>query len=63
MGKLTKRELLCVVMFGLVVGAALGVAGSFDYQDEQDQIDEYKMMVCAGYWPDYQKMKPECPNE
>ena len=63
MGKLTKRELLCVVMTGLMLGAALGVAQFFDYEDEIERANEYKMMVCAGYWPDYQKMKPEWPNE
>ena len=60
MGKLTKRELLCVVMTGLLLGAALGVAGSFDYEDETDRVNEYNMMVCAGYWPDYEKRNPEC---
>ena len=60
MGKLTKRELLCVVMTGLLLGAALGVAGSFDYEDEVERASEYNMMVCAGYWPDYENRKPEC---
>ena len=63
MGKLTNKQFAGACGVGFLIGILVGVAGALDYQDEQDQIDEYKMMVCAGCWPDYQKMKPECPNE
>jgi hypothetical protein len=39
----------------------LGIAGMWDYEDAVDQDAEYRMMVCAGYWPDYEDRKPDCP--
>ena len=60
---MTLKQRLAILGVAIFFGLIIGVAGGLDYQDEQDQIEEYKMMVCAGYWPDYRQTKPECPNE
>lgn len=38
----------------LAVVAALGVVGSFDYEDAQNQEMLYCDNVKAGTWPDYE---------
>lgn len=57
---MTLKQRLAILGVASFFGLIVGVAGGLDYQDQQDQLDEYQMMVCAGYWPDYQQLKPEC---
>ena len=45
-----------VIMF---VGV-IGLVGAMDYEDEVLQQQHYIEMVCAGHWPDYNDISPEC---
>jgi len=38
----------------------LGCVGEMDYQDAVDEADHYTDMVCNGYWPDYERLSPDC---
>ena len=38
----------------------LGCVGELDYQDAVDEADHYTDMVCNGYWPDYERLNPDC---
>ena len=48
-----------VTVIIVLVGALLFV-GTGDYNEEKREGQEYKDMVCHGYWPDYRKVKPMC---
>jgi len=53
-------QLLAVVLVAL---AFLSV-GSFDYQDELDELEYYCSMVREGAWPDYKEIfEKECKTE
>lgn len=52
-------RLYTAMAFSAVI-IALGIAGIWDYEDAVQTDAEYKMMVCAGYWPDYEDRKPDC---
>ena len=52
-----------------VIGAAalaallivlVGLVGNGDYEAALSEEVHYKRMVCAGTWPDYQRIKPDC---
>jgi len=43
-----------------LITIAIAIASSMDYTDEANQDSEYTSMVCAGHWPDYQSIQPEC---
>jgi sulfite exporter TauE/SafE len=49
--------IIMALMFALL---ALGIAGSGDYQEAQDQAEFYDEMVCKGLWGDYRNRKPVC---
>ena len=38
----------------------IGLVGAMDYEDEVLQEKHYIEMVCAGHWPDYKEISPEC---
>lgn len=38
----------------------LVLASSMDYSDEKNEVSEYTSMVCAGHWPDYEQLEPDC---
>lgn len=40
----------------------LGCVGEMDYQDAVDEADHYTNMVCMGYWPDYERLNPDCSS-
>ena len=44
----------------IVLVAAIGLAGRWDMQEAQRQAEQYRDMVCAGAWPDYDNREPEC---
>ncbi len=54
------RKIITVIIF--VVGAFLFL-GTQDYKEQVHQEEQYKEMVCHGYWPDYKKVKPTCEVE
>jgi hypothetical protein len=43
-----------------LIATLLVIASSMALTDEADEASEYASMVCAGAWPDYQKIEPEC---
>jgi len=53
------RKIITVIIF--VVGAFLFL-GTQDYKEQQQQENQYKYMVCSGYWPDYKMVKPTCED-
>ena len=36
------------------------MVASMDFDDEVYQQVHYKRMVCAGVWPDYRELSPDC---
>jgi len=50
-------KLTLLAVFAVVV---LGCVGELDYQDAVDEADHYTDMVCNGYWPDYERLNPDC---
>ena len=44
----------------IVLVGAIGLAGRWDMQEAERQAEQYRDMVCAGHWPDYENRKPEC---
>ena len=51
----TKRWAVAVLLAGII-----GLVGAMDYEDEVLQEKHYIEMVCAGHWPDYKDISPEC---
>ena len=54
------EKLTFIIMAILFALLALGIAGTGDLQEAQDQARVYNEMVCAGHWPDYENRKPTC---
>ena len=57
-------KLMDVVRVGVVL-AIIGTyifLGTQDYKEQVHQEEQYKYMVCSGYWPDYKKVKPTCED-
>jgi sulfite exporter TauE/SafE len=54
------ERLTFIIMALLFVLLALGIAGTGDYQEAQDQAEFYDEMVCKGLWGDYKGRKPSC---
>ena len=54
------EKLTFIIMAILFALLALGIAGTGDLQEAQDQARVYNEMVCAGHWPDYEGRKPKC---
>ena len=49
----------------VIAGAALflglmGIVGNMDFEDALIEEQRYADMVCAGHWPDYKDLSPEC---
>lgn len=45
----------------LIIGAiALVTVSEMDFEDAINQESHYTAMVCAGAWPDYENLKPDC---
>lgn len=36
------------------------ITANMVFQDEINETSEYASMVCAGHWPDYENLNPEC---
>lgn len=49
-----------VVVFFLLV---FSLAGQSDYEVQDSELVFYSKMVCAGHWPDYDNVKPNCSEE
>lgn len=50
-------------MYTLAIAAVVAlfaIIGSMDYADQQNEASEYTSMVCAGHWPDYEQLEPDC---
>lgn len=58
MEKIEKWGVRIAVTFLVILG--LGLAGSGDLQEAQDQALFYNEMVCKGHWPDYEQRRPKC---
>jgi hypothetical protein len=43
-----------------LITIAFAIASSMAYTDQANQDSEYASMVCAGHWPDYEQLNPEC---
>jgi len=54
------EKLTFIIMAILFALLALGIAGTGDLQEAQDQARVYNEMVCAGHWPDYENRRPTC---
>ena len=54
MNRLTK------ISIAVAVVAALLWVSSQDYDHEVSISKEYRYIVCHGYWPDYENLKPDC---
>lgn len=50
-------KLTLLAVFAVLV---LGCVGELDYQDAVEEADHYTNMVCNGYWPDYERLSPDC---
>ena len=54
------EKLTFIIMAILFALLALGIAGTGDLQEAQDQAAFYNEMVCKGAWPDYENRRPTC---
>lgn len=45
-----------------VIGA-YGYAAIGDYHHDTAQAEHYSEMVCAGHWPDYDRLEPDCEGD
>jgi len=36
--------------------------GSMSFDDAKLEADNYRDNYCAGIWPDFKNLKPECPT-
>ena len=51
-----------ILLSALVVLLILGCVGEADYIDAQKEAEHYTDMVCMNYWPDYQRLNPDCSS-
>ena len=51
---------LLKMLLGAVLFLILGIVGNMDFEDALIEERRYADMVCAGSWPDYKKLSPEC---
>ncbi len=51
-----------ITIIALATALALGymVLSSWEYADDVHAERRYIEAVCAGMWPDYQRLEPEC---
>ncbi|MBT7350527.1 hypothetical protein HN803_07145 [candidate division WWE3 bacterium] len=38
----------------------LGLIGNLEAEDQRQDFERYKTLVCEGHVPDYKEIKPEC---
>ena len=57
-----KRIIFNLVML-LLFFILLGLMGQQDYEQEIQDAETYKNMVCDGYWPDYKNLELNCDRE
>jgi hypothetical protein len=51
-----------ILLAATIVLLILGCVGEADYIDAQKEADHYTDMVCMNYWPDYQRLNPDCSS-
>lgn len=51
---------ITVTILAILFGLMLLLVGGEDFAVAQAEHEHYISMVCDGYWPDYQNIKPEC---
>lgn len=54
-------KLAIFVLISVVVTAWI-TAMNDDFEHEKMQAENYKKMVCAGFWPDYNSVNPDCSD-
>ena len=52
-----KVYIICAIVLAVAFLQGCG------YDDETLAADHYASMVCAGAWPDFKHVKPECAEE
>ena len=57
-----KKIIFNLLLFFLVM-ILLGLMGQQDYEQEIQDAETYKNMVCDGYWPDYKNLELDCDKE
>lgn len=48
------------ILIALAIIFAVAWCATQDSYEEKREAMHYKNMVCAGHWPDYKSIKPEC---
>ena len=48
------------IIFAVLAVMLIVMVGSMSYQDEIEAERVYVENVCAGAWPDYRDLKPDC---
>lgn len=46
----------------VIVLITIACFGNSDYENELLLENQYSQNVCAGYWPDYKDLRPNCRN-
>jgi len=46
--------IVAIVIFGALV------ATDNSYEEAKIEAEHYTDMVCNGYWPDYERLNPDC---
>ena len=44
------------------IACILSWVGNMGYDDEIADQEYYRLMTCAGIWPDYRELNLECPK-
>ena len=53
-------EKMIVTAAAILFVGIIGLVGAMDYEDEVLEQQHYIKMVCAGHWPDFNDISPEC---
>ena len=51
---------LIVIAGAVLVLSLMGIVGKMSLEDELNEERHYAEMVCAGHWPDFKELSPEC---
>ena len=63
-GSLLYDKTYLAFLAGVALIAVVTLAASeMAYQDAVNSDTHYTAMVCGGFWPDYRKWEPECPDQ
>jgi len=58
---MSKTEERLIVIAGVALFLSLmGIIGNMSIEDARLEEQHYTEMVCAGHWPDYKDISPEC---